>query len=414
MSFGTGVFSVLIALCLLAIAGAVQAVPVTPDKAASVTGINVTTAGTLENPYAMFPVVIRQYEWSGLDWQLTQRSTATRDAQDRVTGVLIEEWDFLQQVWLSRNLIELTYSAGDTPDTITTSYWTGVWEPLTRTIYFYDGQGRAITELIESNTRGGWTNLTRTTWSYDGNGKIDTELEEYWLNLTWNNSFLREYTYSNGLVSEILENGWFGMWSPNQRYVYTYSGSDETEELVQGWSGLDWFDSERYLTTYSGGLPADYTSQFFSTSWQNSSREVYDSYDTQERLLVMTSQGWTGSSWIDQDRFEYEWDALTSVDESGMSSLPSGFALKQNYPNPFNPSTVIEFTLPAKSQVSVSVYDILGRRVADLFAGELAAGDHMVEWDGSDRDGVAAASGVYLYRIQAGAESLSRKMLLVK
>ncbi len=80
-----------------------------------------------------------------------------------------------------------------------------------------------------------------------------------------------------------------------------------------------------------------------------------------------------------------------------------------NYPNPFNPSTEISFYLPQTSDVRLDVYNIAGQVVATLVNGVMEAGGHTVRWDGTD-----LASGVYLYRIQAGDYTDSKKMLLLK
>ena len=85
------------------------------------------------------------------------------------------------------------------------------------------------------------------------------------------------------------------------------------------------------------------------------------------------------------------------------------FKLNQNYPNPFNPSTTIEFDLPKSSEVSLKVYNILGEEVATLLSGSLLSGSHSVEWDASN-----LASGVYLYRLQAGDYVETRKMVVMK
>ena len=89
--------------------------------------------------------------------------------------------------------------------------------------------------------------------------------------------------------------------------------------------------------------------------------------------------------------------------------VPAGFALYQNYPNPFNPVTVISFQLPMTQNVSLRVYDILGREIRVLIDGTLHAGVHHVQFDGS-----GLASGIYVYRIAAGEHTESRKMQLVK
>jgi len=94
--------------------------------------------------------------------------------------------------------------------------------------------------------------------------------------------------------------------------------------------------------------------------------------------------------------------------------LPISFALMQNYPNPFNPETNLEFALPYAAHVTLTVYNVLGQSVVTLVDGELPAGTHEVQWRGTDQQGRAVASGVYLYRLQAGTETMTRKMMLLK
>jgi endoglucanase len=85
------------------------------------------------------------------------------------------------------------------------------------------------------------------------------------------------------------------------------------------------------------------------------------------------------------------------------------YRLMQNYPNPFNPSTTFSFTLPATSLVLLRVYDVYGREAAVVFSGEMSAGTHKAEWSAAQ-----FASGVYFYRLQAGAYSETKSMMLLK
>jgi hypothetical protein len=94
--------------------------------------------------------------------------------------------------------------------------------------------------------------------------------------------------------------------------------------------------------------------------------------------------------------------------------IPDAFALEQNYPNPFNPTTNIRFSLPETNDVTLEVYDLTGRLVRTLVSGQVEAGVHTMTWDGKDASGVQVASGVYLYRIQAGAFNQTNKMTLLK
>ncbi len=100
---------------------------------------------------------------------------------------------------------------------------------------------------------------------------------------------------------------------------------------------------------------------------------------------------------------------VTSVDNEPNSGLPMSYSLSQNYPNPFNPSTTINFALPKSGNVSLVVYDILGREVAHLVNGELQAGYHKVEFNADN-----LASGVYFYRLKAGDFVSVKKLMLLK
>lgn len=91
------------------------------------------------------------------------------------------------------------------------------------------------------------------------------------------------------------------------------------------------------------------------------------------------------------------------------TELPTKYFLEQNFPNPFNPSTTIKFDLPEQGMVNLIVYDIVGRKVAELLNESKDAGVHVVSYDGSN-----LASGLYFYRLQAGKYSQVKRMLLLK
>jgi len=90
------------------------------------------------------------------------------------------------------------------------------------------------------------------------------------------------------------------------------------------------------------------------------------------------------------------------------------YELAQNRPNPFNPATTIRFTLPAEERVKIRIYSTSGRLVRDLVDRTMPAGAHQAVWDGKNESGVAAGSGVYFYRMEAGAFSDTKKMVLVR
>jgi Secretion system C-terminal sorting domain len=120
-----------------------------------------------------------------------------------------------------------------------------------------------------------------------------------------------------------------------------------------------------------------------------------------------------------EDSNNWEWDSPLfpdypdysgSVGENpGNTLTPDEFSLAQNYPNPFNPSTEISFNLLKAGVIKLSVYDVLGREVAQLVNRQMSVGDHKVNFMASD-----LSSGVYFYKLTSGSSSQIRKMVLMK
>ena len=116
------------------------------------------------------------------------------------------------------------------------------------------------------------------------------------------------------------------------------------------------------------------------------------------------------------DNGQYKYSNVINI---SVDNAPTEFSLEQNYPNPFNPSTTINFALPVKSNVTLSVYNSLGQKVTELVNGALPAGNHSVNFNAS-----SLSSGVYIYRLEAvplagsksssAAFSQTKKMALLK
>lgn len=118
--------------------------------------------------------------------------------------------------------------------------------------------------------------------------------------------------------------------------------------------------------------------------------------DGQNWLTVQESSGGTF--------VQEEWNIVT----------PNDYKLAQNYPNPFNPTTQIQFKLPLKKEVTLTVYDLMGRKVKTLINKTMVPGQYDVEWNGTNDVGHQVASGVYIYRLKAGNVVKSKKMTLIR
>jgi hypothetical protein len=107
-------------------------------------------------------------------------------------------------------------------------------------------------------------------------------------------------------------------------------------------------------------------------------------------------------------------DPLLNVEVGNLSLLPESYGLDQNHPNPFNPSTTINYQMPEEAQVKLVIYNLLGQQIKTLVNERVEAGFHKIVWDGTDEIGRQVASGVYVYRMDAGSFHHTRRMMLVK
>ncbi len=126
--------------------------------------------------------------------------------------------------------------------------------------------------------------------------------------------------------------------------------------------------------------------------------------------FMNTATNYEGSG-VYYDNLDFFFSDSIDVPEA---SAANGMLLHQNYPNPFNPKTQIEFAIDRPGSVDLSVFDLAGRRTANVYQGELAAGRHVVTWDGKNDLGKPAAAGQYWYVLETPDGRVSRSMTLLK
>ena len=200
-------------------------------------------------------------------------------------------------------------------------------------------------------------------------------------------------------------------------------GSNRAAGLV-GWNLEGKVISRSYSTgtvdggATTGGLVADNEGTVNDSFWDTEASGVSESAagtgkTTAEMKTQATFVGWSfADTWaIDESVndgypvFQYQ---LPTSSETG-PQLPQELVLNQNYPNPFNPSTIISYQVTEQQHVRLSVYDVTGRLIAVLVDQQQSPGDYQVNWDAGQ-----LSSGVYIYRLEAAGQTLSRTMTFVK
>jgi hypothetical protein len=230
----------------------------------------------------------------------------------------------------------------------------------------------------------------------NGDGQVNNHDESDFDRVNTNNgivySFLRPYTDSNGLT------------------VVNYSGSSQSVTLdltstnLKFTGGFDpgatYWVNDLYNGTSTQSLGSDLSD--FNVSLSSYGSVIY-TISTQEEMVILPVI-----------------PPIVSVDEQA-ADIPVDYNLFQNYPNPFNPSTTIRYSIVEPGNVSIKIYDILGREIKTLVNEVKIAGTYSSTWNGDNNFGNKVSSGIYLYRMeavpsgrQAGLFVETRKMIFLK
>lgn len=167
---------------------------------------------------------------------------------------------------------------------------------------------------------------------------------------------------------------------------------------------LDSINIAKYYFDSTGSYSTQlFTPELFVSGYTSSYDVVFDENKT---LYTQSMYSWTIEKW--QFTGTLPTISGTSVRRND-EGMPKRFLLEQNYPNPFNPSTTINFSVPNTSDVSLKVFDVLGKEVATLVEGQMSEGHYTATFNAS-----ALASGLYFYTLRSGNSVETKKMMLMK
>jgi len=174
------------------------------------------------------------------------------------------------------------------------------------------------------------------------------------------------------------------------------------------WYGDDWEDVLGFNNTFSRfvspPIPASGTYYVHVNSYYCSGR-----VEGRDRNPAESHRNPGGGEYI----LKMELGLVTGVADQD-AGLPTKFALSQNYPNPFNPTTTIKYSIPKNELVKLTIYNVMGQRVAQLVNEKQVAGRYSVVWDAKDSKGINMTSGVYFFKLEAGSDIQINKMMLLK
>jgi len=163
-----------------------------------------------------------------------------------------------------------------------------------------------------------------------------------------------------------------------------------------------------------------------NTDWTQIASYITDQeLQRQGSVSHQTIYTYTDNTVINNETYDYR---LADVDHDGnveyhstqlmgisiSSTLPEQYVLYQNYPNPFNPVTKIRYDLPDDAYVTLTIHDMMGRRVRALVDGPQTAGNRSIQWNGTDEQGRFIPAGLYLFSISLGQFNETSKMILLK
>lgn len=192
------------------------------------------------------------------------------------------------------------------------------------------------------------------------------------------------------------------------------------------WTTFNIYNSDLTSNTIFDLTLDDQQNLWIGTGWgglvkldSDNNWTIYDKSNSgiASNLIAEVQVDWNGNKWIG-----HYFSGLSVFNENGIVTstdrqstiLPAEVVLLQSYPNPFNPSTTIGYDLPEQLKVNLTIYDVIGRKVATLQDSEQEAGHYEVTWDGSDNLGNQLSTGIYLARFQAGEFSETIKLMYLK
>lgn len=345
-------------------------------------------------------VEVISQEWVNNAWQNANRMTWTWYGDYRPLELVFYNW--LNNSWVYQMRFNYAYNTAGDPTSMQMDTWyNNTWNPAHRSLYQYDGNNFPSWFQNEHFESPNWVPDYRTWYTCSGTGCILTERQEDYDNGQWYNMALNTNTYNpeGQQTTQTMQLWNNNAWENSSKISWnrTWWGS-YSQELLQGWDVSAWYNqskSDLSFDSYGNSING------YSYDWVNNTWTASDGY------LQMFFNGIGGDMGFYGEYYNATYGSFTDVKEPG--TLPENYALYPGFPNPFNPVTVVRYALPVASDVMMSVYDVLGKRVKIILNQEMRVGEHEVVFDAT-----GLPSGTYILNMKAGKFLQSQKLLLLK
>ncbi len=327
----------------------------------------------------------------------SNRNSYSYNPAGMITEYFLERWQ--GGMWTNISIDSSFYDGNELLAQFSHYTWTsGSWKHSDKTGYAYDSSGVLISDTVWINSNNVLTYLSQTNYMYDTSGNAVNLTTYSWstMDSAWRYSTKEDMEYDEmGLLTSYERYYWNPMdssWTPQYGNTYVYDENGNLLTAVDEYplsSGMD----EKIEYTYDENNNRITGSAFIGgPDWVSNNATLSNQFESYFGYHIST---------------EYEHFIPIAVNKEDYN--PVRFTLNQNYPNPFNPETKISFSLPQSGKASLKIYDMLGREVMELVSGDMSAGKHEVSFNGKN-----LSSGVYIYRLQSGSFTESKKMLLLK
>ena len=327
------------------------------------------------------------------------RRLHTYDAGIKLTQFLTQKW--VNGDWLNVNLNSNYYDESGYVISQLTQIWSGnSWVNVSRALYTNNSLGKYLLDTMQVWESGNWINHTFYSQEYHQNGSMSVKIQKWW-NRTinnWDNQWIwhDDYDAHNNLVYRSTGQWSDSGWVTSARQIMSYDENDNfVAHLGQSLVNGGWLTNYNLEYSYDVNGNCIYASAF-DRDWLPIYYNLYLWYNNNSNLMSFNAK-----------TVEVQYQTITEIKTE--NEILINFSLYQNYPNPFNPETVIRFALPEAGYVKGVVYDILGREVTTLLNGEMNSGNHEIMFDAK-----GIASGVYVFRLEAGKYSSAIKMIVNK